>query len=56
MKAILIKGVEMPEEPQHLVDLRIYGDGTVQMVGCMGRAANVGTAEEIEIEEDKENA
>ena len=53
MKAIIIKGLTLPEKPEYLMDLRIYGDGTVQMVGCMGSAGTVGKAEEIDIEEEK---
>lgn len=52
MKAILIKGLELPEEPNYLMDLRIYGDGTVQVVGCMGTAASGGKAVEIEIPDE----
>ena len=53
MKAIIIKGLELPADPNFMMDLRIYGDGKVQMVGCMGHAASVGTAEEIEIPDEK---
>lgn len=53
MKAILIKGLELPEEPNYLMDLRIYGDGTVQVVGCMGHAGSLETnAEEIELPDE----
>ena len=53
MKAVIIKGLELPEQPNHLVDLRIYGDGTVQIVGCMGKASNLNVkAEEVELEDD----
>ena len=54
MKAILIKGLTLPEKPEHLMDLRIYGDGTVQMVGCMGSAGTVGKAIEIEYNEEEQ--
>lgn len=37
MKAILIKGVSMPEE-RGFVDIRIYGDGEV-VIPCGGSAA-----------------
>lgn len=52
MKAILIKGLELPEEPNHLMDLRIYGDGTVQVVGCMGNTASNVDAVEIEVPDE----
>ena len=52
MKAIIIKGLELPERPNELMDLRIYGDGSVQMVGCMGSAGSVGKAVEIEIPDE----
>ena len=45
--------MELPEEPNCLMDLRIYGDGTVQIVGCMGHAGPAGAkAEEIEIPDE----
>ena len=52
MKAIIIKGLELPESPNGLMDLRIYGDGSVQVVGCMGNAASAGKAVEIEIPDE----
>lgn len=50
-KAIVIKGLPMPEEDS-FVDLRVYGNGTAQVVGCMGFCVSY-NAEEIEIEDDK---
>lgn len=50
MKAIIIKGVEMPSK-DGFIDARIYGDGTVLLPMCMGECDTV-KAEEIEIPED----
>lgn len=47
MKAIIIKGLEMPEEDS-FIDLRVRGDGKAQVVGCMGASASF-KAEQIEI-------
>lgn len=50
MKAILITGVTMPEEPGFL-DLRIYGDGSVLMP-CCGDTMEC-KAREIEVKEEE---
>ena len=47
MKAIIIKGVEMPEK-EGFLDARIYGDGTVLLPAHMGECGSV-KAEEVEI-------
>lgn len=49
MKAIIIKGVEMPDENGFL-DVRINGDGTVLIPIHMGDC-DTASAEEIEINE-----
>lgn len=49
MKAIVIKGLEMPEESGFL-DVRINGDGTVLVPTHMGECSTV-KAEQVEIEE-----
>lgn len=50
MKALIIKGLTLPEMQ---MDLRIYSDGKVQIVGCMGYSGPGGTAEEIEIPDEE---
>ena len=50
MKAIIIKGIEMPDE-RGFIDARIYGDGTVLLPCAAGECGTV-TAEEIELEDD----
>lgn len=50
MKAIIIKGVEMPEK-EGFLDARICGDGTVLLPTHMGECGSV-KAEEIEIPEE----
>ena len=50
MKAVIIKGLEMPDE-KGFVDARIYGDGTVLLPCCGGNCSTI-KAEEIEIEEE----
>lgn len=50
MKAIIIKGVEMPEK-EGFLDARIYGDGTVLLPTHMGECGSV-KAEEVEIPEE----
>ena len=50
MKAIIIKGVEMPKK-EGFLDARIYGDGTVLLPTHMGECGNV-KAEEVEIPEE----
>ena len=50
MKALIIKGLSLPEMQ---MDLRIYGNGEVQIVGCMGNSGPGGTAEEIEIPDEE---
>lgn len=47
MKAIIIKGVEMPEK-EGFLDARIYGDGTVLLPTHMGECDTV-KAEEVDI-------
>ena len=47
MKAILIKGAEMPDENGFL-DIRVYGNGKVFMPCAAGEGSEA-TAEEIEI-------
>lgn len=47
MKAIIIKGVEMPEK-EGFLDARIYGDGTVLLPTHMGECDTV-KAKEVEI-------
>lgn len=48
MKAILIKGIEMPDE-NGFIDIRVYGNGNVVIPCCDGNFSEV-KAEEIEIE------
>ena len=48
-KAILIKGVSMPEE-QGFLDLRIYGNGSV-LLPCGGETVEC-KAEEVETDEE----
>ena len=48
MKAILIKGIEMPDE-NGFIDIRVYGNGDVVIPCCDGNFSEV-KAEEIEIE------
>lgn len=50
MKAIIIKGIEMPEK-EGFLDARIYGDGTVLLPTHMGECGSV-KAEEVEILEE----
>ena len=50
MKAIIIKGVEMPD-PRGFLDVRIYGDGSVLIPCAMGECGTV-KAEEIEVEDE----
>ena len=50
MKAIIIKGVEMPEK-EGFLDARIYGNGTVLLPTHMGECGSV-KAEEVEIPEE----
>ena len=50
MKAIIIKGVEMPEK-EGFLDARIYGDGTVLLPTHMGECGSV-KAEGFEIPEE----
>ena len=50
MKAIIIKGVEMPEK-EGFLDARIYGDGTVLLPA---HAVECGTAKAEEVEIDQE--
>ena len=50
MKAIIIKGVEMPKK-EGFLDARIYGDGTVLLPTHMGECDTV-KAEEVEILEE----
>lgn len=49
MKAVIIKGIEMPA-PGSFLDVRINSDGTVLIPCAMGECDTV-KAEEIEIEE-----
>lgn len=49
MKAIIIKGLEMPDENGFL-DVRIYGNGTVLVPSHGGECATV-KAEQTEVEE-----
>ena len=49
MKAILIKGAEMPNENGFL-DIRVYGDGRVFMP-CGAGEGSEAKAEEIEVQE-----
>ena len=49
MKAIIIKGVEMPDQ-NGFIDARIYGDGTVLLPCAAGECSTV-TAEAIELSE-----
>ena len=49
MKAILIKGIEMPNENGFL-DIRVYGDGSVVIPCCDGNFSEV-KAEETEVED-----
>ena len=49
MKAVVIKGLEMPDENGFL-DVRIYGNGTVFVPCAMGEGTEY-KAEEIECEE-----
>ena len=49
MKAIIIKGLEMPSENGFL-DVRIYGDGTVLVLTHMGECTEV-KAEPVEVNE-----
>lgn len=51
MKAILIKGVEMPEE-NGFMDVRIQGNGKALLVGCMGHCSTY-EAEEVDIKEEE---
>ena len=51
MKAIIIKGLEMPEE-NGFVDARIYGNGKV-LLPCCPDGISETTAEEIEVEDEK---
>ena len=51
MKAIIIKGLGMPEE-NGFVDARIYGNGKVLLPCGPGELSEV-TAEEIEIPDEK---
>lgn len=53
MKAIIIKGLEMPDE-RGFIDARIYGDGTV-LLPCAGGVCGTVTAEEIEYEDGGDN-
>ena len=50
MKAILIKGAEMPEE-RGFIDLRVYGDGTV--ISPCGSSFSETKAVEIEIPDNE---
>lgn len=50
VKALIIKGLTLPEMQ---MDLRIYSDGKVQIVGCMGYSGPGGIAEEIEIPDEE---
>lgn len=51
MKAIIIKGVEMPEKDGFL-DARIYGDGTVLLPAHTGECETA-KAEEVEIDQEE---
>ena len=50
MKAIIIKGIEMPDK-RGFLDVRIYGDGTVLLPTHMGECGSV-KAEEVDIPEE----
>lgn len=51
MKAIIIKGVEMPDE-RGFLDVRIYGDGTVLLPAHAGECGTA-KAEEVEIDQEE---
>lgn len=51
MKAIIIKGVEMPDE-RGFLDVRIYGDGTVLLPAHAGECGTA-KAEEVEIGQEE---
>ena len=51
MKAIIIKGMEMPEN-NGFIDVRIYADGKVLIPCAMGNCSTV-TAEEIDYQEEE---
>ena len=50
MKAIVIKGLELPTIEGSFIDVRIQSNGKALLVGCMGHCS-VYDAEEIEVEE-----
>ena len=50
MKAILIKGIGMPEGENTFVDVRINSNGSV-LIPCADNQGEGCTAEEIEVEE-----
>lgn len=52
MKAVLIKGLEMPTGEDTFVDVRIQSDGKALLVGCMGHCS-VYDAEETDCEEEE---
>ena len=52
MKAIIIKGIEMPDK-EGFIDVRINGDGTVLIPCAMGMCDTV-KAEEIEIPDSED--
>ena len=52
MKAIIIKGVEMPEK-NGVLDVRIYGNGEVLLPAHMGECATA-KAEEVEIDQEEQ--
>lgn len=50
MKAVLIKGLEMPEGENTFIDVRINSNGSV-LIPCADHQGEGCKAEEIEIEE-----
>lgn len=52
MKAIIIKGLSMPNGENTFVDLRIQSNGTALQVGCMGHCS-VYQAEEVDLPEEE---
>lgn len=53
MKALIIKGLELPTTEGSFIDIRIQSDGTALLPCGMGMAS-VYTVEEIELPESKE--
>ncbi|MBQ1573711.1 MAG: hypothetical protein IIZ78_21510 [Clostridiales bacterium] len=51
MKAIIIKGIEMPDK-RGFLDVRIYGDGTVLLPAHAGECETA-KAEEVEIYQEE---